>query len=382
MRKILFTFILAVGVLLFGCTKKEINPNQIGDTTFFIHGEADNSPFIVEAGRDNYILNATYRRNKYGVLEYEACFEQLQGDSEFRIYLMDDDRSEFHNPQIDIDAALTQGSYQFQTQEYALDSLTLQLFTNDQPNYEYNWVINGQQYSGASPVVQFGNFESLDAKLTVSSEELQCSDSLTQTHVLFDANYIYYPFYSEPFSFERLDNSGLVKFSYNGENDNEVVSSIEYQVNDNGNTFIYDTKEFQHQFSSAGPHEVIMIVQLQTIDSEQYTFRYAEKIMATEDDGCAVQIVYEPLPLNYDLSKIRIEYIDQFGDLWSSLHTENSGETLFHIISVENAEPNLKGDLAKGMQVEFDCTLINTNNPQETMELEGMEAYIAVSYPQ
>ncbi|MEO0403773.1 MAG: hypothetical protein AAF193_02775, partial [Bacteroidota bacterium] len=255
MRKFLFTLTLAMGIMLFGCTKKEIAPNQIGDATFFIHGEADNSPFILEAGKDNFILNATYRRNKYGVLEYEACFEQLQGNSEFRIYLMDDDRTEFHNPQVDVDAALSMGSYEFQTQEYALDSLTLQLFTYDQPNYEYNWIINDQAYTGPSPVVQFGSFESLDAKLVVSNSELQCEDSLTQTHDLFDGNYVYYPFYSEPFSFERLNNEGLVAFSYTGESDNEVVSAIEYQVNDGGNTFIYNTKEFQHQFTSAGPHE-------------------------------------------------------------------------------------------------------------------------------
>ena len=367
------------------CKKQELPPSSSTSALFFAKGNLDGEPFSIAAGENNTILDATHKRNKYGVVEYQAHFQNTQNNEELRFYIQNDQRSVYPSDPVNIDQAIQPGTFDFQSEDYNLDSLTLQFYTPEKDGYVYNWIINGETYLGDhAPVVNFSSISELDAKLVVSNTESGCSDSLTQTHEDFDSDYVFYPFYSEPFEYELMDDNGTVKFSYEGETLQEEINSISFQILENSQTFLYqETTEFTHVFTSQGPHQVIMNVDLNTGNGDSYTFRYAERVLASDLETCAASIQYEPTPINYDVSKVRVEYIDANGEFWSTFNSSiTSSDSDFSIVSVSNNVPDIDGKEAREIKANFNCTLYKLSNPDEHMVLNNMQANFAVGFPQ
>ena len=376
-----FAFAMGLG----SCKKQELPPESISNALFFAKGALNGGTFSLAAGENNTILDATYKRNKYGVIEYQARFQNTQNSEELRFYIQNNERSVFPNSPVDINQAIQPGTYDFQSEDYNLDSLTLQLFTPEKEGFVYNWVINGEPYlNDNAPIVNFTSLGELDAKLVVSNPDTGCSDSLTQTHEAFDGDYVYYPFYSEPFEHMITNNNGAVKFMYEGETLLEEINSIRFQIVENGQTFLYEeTTEFTHVFSTPGPHKVVMNIELNTGNGDSYAFRYAENIIAQDIESCAAIIQYEPSPIDYDVSKVKIEYVDSDGETWSTFNTAIEGsDSDFSVLSVSNNIPTSEGRDALGVSATVNCILYKLSNPEEQMELSNLQTNFAVGFPQ
>lgn len=370
-----------------GCRKADIPLAEDGPVSYFAKGSLDGQPLNIEAGVDGVVLDATHRRNEYGVDEYIARFKRLDASSqeELRIFIQGNERSPLPNQHADVETSLSTGSYEFQSQQYALDSLRLQLYTPENENYTYQWLVNGvppQNGTSAAPVLELDQVGSIETKLYITNEATGCEDSLIQTHDNFDESNEFYAFYSQPFNHE-IQNDGGIRFTYEGESIDEEIIDIEFLLKSGGLTFTESgITDFVFYPEDEGLVEVIMNVVLAT-EGEPYAFRYIEKVAQNPDD-CAVKIVYEPIPTNEEVSKIRVEYVDPSGELWTSFHPDVLLDAPnFEILNVRDARTaTLSNEDAKEATVTFNCRLFKESDPTQTMMLENMESTLAVSFPQ
>jgi hypothetical protein len=364
-------------VALAGCQRNVLPPSTEEAPEFSASGLLDGEEFVVAAGVDNFFLDPTYERNSSGVYEFVADFRKNNGDARaFRISILDQ-QPRLPIEEVEVDLAVTPGFYDYQTEPIQLEEWIFQFYSFAGSDKLYSWDINGVNYQSAYPIVELEAESDLDISLMVTDTELQCDDSLTAL-VEWDQQSEYSNFYYQPFAWTYANSNGGVMFEYSGEE--STVQSIDWLIDDGGQLIAEEGLAISHNFLSNGPHQVIMNVHL----TDGYFFRYSESVQAMESEqGCAASIHYEPVPIEFEVSKIRVDYTDDAGTQFSSLR-ENGVEAdgSFEIVSVEELFDEQNSIATRRIEVVLNCTLYEVGNDANSMVLEGFSGVMAVSFPQ
>jgi len=373
-------YILIVTIVLASCQRKELDPITTEVPEFFARGILAGDSYDVSAGVNDYYLEAAYARNDLGVFEYTANFRKSNlGVSSLKICIQDDQRTlPVHSS--DIDNSLSLGSYEYQTDTMALNSNALQFYSFAGEDKNYTWLINGVEYSENYPIHDLEEGVPLSVFLVVENMDGTCSDTISREVEYFDNTGDYHNYFYENFTWNIENSNGKVKFDYDG--DLEEVNSITWSVVENGAVFSDNGTSFVHDFSVPIVHKVIMNVTM----NNGYQFRYSENIDPFGTNGCAASIMFERIPLysDFDTSKVRVEYTDEEGSHYSSFSpsVDENPERNFDVLNITAYSPNLQGQETRKLNIELSCTLYNTDDPSDTIQLEDFESTLAVSFPQ
>lgn len=364
-------------IALAGCQRNVLPPTTEELPQFSASGLLDGEEFVVAAGVDNFYLDPTYERNSSGVYEFVADFRKNNGDSRaFRISILDQ-QPRLPIEDVQVDLAVTPGFYDYQTEPIQLEEWKFQFYSFAGPDKLYNWDINGQNTQSSYPIIELEPGADLDVSLMVTDTDLQCNDSITAL-IEWDEQADYENFYYNPFTWSYANSNGGVAFEYSG--DASSVQNIDWIIDEGGQLIAGQGLDVSHTFLSNGPHQVIMNVQLE----DGYSFRYSENIPAMEsEESCAASIHYEPVPIEFEVSKIRVDYTDDQGTQFSSLR-ENGVEAdgSFEIVSVEELFDDQNSISTRRIEVVLNCTLYEVGNDANSMVLEGFSGVMAVSFPQ
>lgn len=362
-------------IALASCQRNVLPPSFEEQPVFSASGTLDGEEFIVAAGVNNYYLEPTYERNESGVFEFVADFKKNNGDAgQFSVSILDSEpRLPFED--VMVDAAVMAGSYDFQTEPIELEEWTYKFYSFAGDNVSYDWTINGNNTTDLYPVIVIEESADLNVDLIIENELTGCTDSLSLTHEL-DEDASYYNYYYKPFEWTYVNEFGGVLFEYKLDDEADVNWIIE----EDGQLITGSGTEIAHTFLSNGPHKVIMNVVL----SDGFHYRYAENISAIESEAtCAASIHYEPVPVAFEVSKVRIDYTDDNGTMFSSLREQGEeADGTFDIVSVEEFYDDQQMISTRKIEVLMNCTLYEIGNESNSLVLEDFVGTMAVSFPQ
>jgi hypothetical protein len=380
-------YIFALLILIAsGCKKTPIEQSIKASPTLKGSGLLNDQPFSFAAGENNTFMEATFDRNNEGVNEFVGEFKKDNGDlTSLKIVIQDDDRRLPVEP-VSVDIAIAEGMYSFQTDEVALDPLTLQFYSLAfaEGSYNYNWLINGVELSAQEipefPILTFGDYTDFDMFVEVSSLDGECSDTLRQVSPAYEVPSGLLNYHKLPFETTYLANGG-VRFSYPG----DVSETIQIKwdvIEDDQNFTVNDAPDYTHYFTSDGPHQVSMNV----IMENGYVFKYVENI-APFQNVCAASIQYEHVPVDpsaVSVSNVRVEYVDENGIHYSSYSPEidEDLDRQFEVLEVTDFNTTDGGLETRKVRVLFSCTLYDLNDASNTIRIDGFSGTIAVSFPQ
>lgn len=368
-----------------GCKKTPIEQPMTATPDLRGSGLINDEPFEVAAGVNNFYMEASYERNPEGVNEFVGEFKKDNGESTaLKIVIQDDERRLPVEP-VSVDVAMTEGFYDFKTDEVEIDPFQLQFYSlaYADGDHDYLWELDGEELpanpSPEFPIVSFEEYTDFDIYVMVSDDS-GCSDTLVQDINQNMAPDAYTPYFKVPFKKEFLTGGG-VRFYYPG--DVEQTTQIKWDVSEDGqNSTVNDAPEYTHYFTGDGPHRVAMNV----IMEDGHAFKYVENV-APFQNTCAASIQYEAVPVNpdaVDVSQVLVEYVDEEGNEFSSFSPteEENADRSFEILSVTDYNNTDDGLETRKVNVRFTCTLYNVNNPDDTMRIEDFTGFIAVSFPQ
>jgi hypothetical protein len=269
------------------------------------------------------------------------------------------------------------GFYELQSEQIELEAWKYQFYSFAGEDKDYLWNINGQEYTQNFPLIEIEPEVDLEVSLEISEAQIQCSDELSSTHEWTQSD-DYVNYYYQPFEWEHVNGTGGVHFHFTEAGSD--VTEINWIVDENGQLVTGQGLTLSHNFQTNGPHKVIINVVL----SDGYTFRYAENIPAFESvETCAANFHFEPVPLQFEVAKVRIDYTDESGTRFSSLPDPGyEANGFFEIVSVNEFYNEQQASFTRKIEVVLSCTLFEIGNGDNTLLLEGFSGVMAVSFPQ
>ena len=377
--------IALAAVALASCTRQSLPDPVVAAPQFAAKFTIDGVDSEIAAGVDGFYLEPTYHENTSGVLEYVATFRKPDGNPTALEVVIQDDGWRLPVEPVQPDAALLPGDYELQQGDVALDNTRLRFCSfSGADGVTYDWNINGASYSTPWPEVELLVEETpLSVELIVTQPD-GCSDSLIQVCETFDTQGLYADYFYETFAWQPTGLGNQIKLSYDGEA--EAAAEIRWDILDGTTTVVEYGEQVWHTFSGDGPFRVTLTVTL----INGHTFKYSDRVTPNVEGVCTANVHYLSPPINPDDegSRVRIAYTAEDGTRYASYFSGCTSPVNgnFEILGIDDytfVDPATGEERsARRLNVAFDCLLYNIENPSETLELEGFEGTIAVSFPQ
>lgn len=384
-RALIIASLLALAT---SCVRREIPNSVIIESEFTAGGTIDGVDTDFSVGQNNFYMEPAYDYTPFGVIEYVSSFRKDNGEPmAFEVVMR---HHSFTLPteiaDLELDAILTAGTREYQTQNTEVDTTKLNFCTSipEGGNYAFLWDINGSTYTSETPIHQFDTPEELlAAKLTVTDLTSGCTDSLLQVCEIFDPTGGYPDYYYRPFRWEATSSENQVVFKL--EDPDAEIASVQWELQD-GSENVEETEfSFTHTFSGPGPHLVSVTVTM----TNGYQYKYSERVRADgNSEACSADIHFVTPPVgSADPSQVRMNFTSDEGVKYSSfIEGANQDMSYFEILS---SEPELlqtsEGELQLiKLDVVLSCTLYNLDDPSgtDTIQVEDFQGTIAVAVPQ
>ncbi len=386
----IFSLVIVAVCFLVSCKKKTYPETVVeGTPVFYFKGTVNNSPIEIHGGTDSYYMYSSWAQDANGVYGLVGNLRPSNGSQNSIQIQINDQRVQAQNASCEIDSALYNGYYPYKTGANAAGGCllySLQFFPTLKngyyPQYSWNFGDGSSVSTQTSPVHFFKRFQNYNI-------------SLTATTGSFGTSTINNWFNTTPGSF----NAGITILSDTGKTVSasfKNMSSIPPYLGGVGNVsnFTY-TWDFCNDGGCGGSAP--------TSSSSSFVYANQEtariKLTVTDQSGvstvarynhatqlsqaCAVNYSYSvtPYPNQKDFSNIIITWTNAAGQVYTSNHSAQPGDSYFQILSVEDYANNEKGEKTKKVHVKFKCTVYpSSTSSTGGIDINNGEAVIAVAY--
>lgn len=358
--------LIVLSTLLIACKKRELPVvEESGSPVFYVKGELDGVPLVLEAGVNNYFMKSSYYLNENNIYVYKGELKKDNCTSNcgfgLSILINDYKFSNSNNSTLNIDTAITPNAYPFSIGSSAplyyqgtFSPLNASTTTNYQWNFSDGTIVNGAE---VTKLFDIGKHYSVSL---LTKDARGCSASHTNVFEIGNSCQTYIT------AFKQASSTFL--FMANGGNNSPY--SYFWDFGD-GNTS--QEASPSHTYSSLKGNTV----KLKLIDSKNDTCISTYQLPAAGNCEANYKSSFNVVPNAKALSTCTILFTDQNGVVYSSNDLQQSVENSFEVVSVEDYKANEKGEPTKKVKIRFSC---NVKNGTSTFRITNGEAVIALSY--
>lgn len=361
-----FWYFLILSAWLFcSCRKKDL-PETVPAThsDFYFNGNVAGTAVSLRAGMDNYYMYSSHKRDDKDIYNFIAdlrpagctsCGNALQ-------ITIHDFRRSLVNEATRIDSSLLPETYPILGVPFYAVQFRSQ-FNQQAASYLWNFGDNSTSRQ-ANPLHIYKTAGNYSVSLTINSTG-SCQQYISNIEK------ISYPAANAKIS---VVTSSVNSMSFHP----SIADSLSYNYRWSfGDGFSSSSPDPSHTYAIPGTYPVL----LRVINAQQDTL-YARYNVATQTIPMpcltnysieSVAQVVNPLPL----STIIINWTDENGDVYTSNNVLQPATSYFKIISVENYDPNERGEKTKRIKVRFTCHVFNGTRVKV---IDNGDALLAVSY--
>lgn len=361
----IFWHILILSVLLSSCRKKdfpETVPDPQGD--FHFSGTIAGAPVSLKAGLENYYMYSSHALDHNGLYSFTADLKPsgCTGCKNSLRVTINNYRYASLNEAVKIDSAIAPKYYTIQGAPYY--AVQFRSHFNKQAA-SYFWDFGDKSSSSqADPVHIYNTPGNYSVSLRINSSN-GCQQFISNIEK------IRYPAVGPRIA---VASGSADSMSFTGATSGSSAYRYMWHFGDGDTSSIPNPS---HKYKIAGTYPV----SLRLIDAQLDT-TYARYNVATKTDPMpcltnysieSVTRVGNPLPF----SNIIIDWTDENGEVYTSNNMLQPEASRFKILSVEDYEPNERGEKTKKIRVSFTCHVYNGSRAKL---IENGEAVLAVSY--
>lgn len=365
MNKKIWYILLLASVFFFSCRKKNFPENITpGQSDFYFTGNIAGSNVSLKAGIDNYYMHSSYALDSNGLYSFIADLKpsdcsNCKNSLQIRI---NDFRLSSQNAVTKIDSSLLPKTYPLSGGPfYAVKFKSL----SNQPASSYLWNFGDNSSSTeANPLHIYKATGNYSLSLRVNSI-YGCQQYVS------NIERIKYPVTTAKIS---VTNSSANSMSFNALISGSSLNNYKWSFGDGDSSSVPSPT---HLYKTAGTYPVI----LRVMDERGDVF-YTKYNVATQTNPMpclsnysieSVEQIANPLPF----SNVTINWTDENGNVYTSDNASQPSISNFKIISVEDYDPNERGEKTKKIRINFTCQVFNGT---QIKSIDNAEAVLCVSY--
>lgn len=384
MKKLDIYFLLFV-VTLFGACKKNALPKDEAESNpeFYFKCNVNETPVNIQAGVNNYYMYSSHTQDNANVYVYKGEFRQKDcsvGCGYGISIEINDSKVSSPGAPMFPDSSLYSGPYQFN--DGTLEPLYyLSSFYPTSQSTSLTGVYCQWLFSDNTPSTSVSQISKLFRTNTTQSITLNFRDTInggfaSHTNVFKIGNYLQgnvfavrdQPLYPVKYT-----------FGYNITSGNAIGNSYSY-LWDFGDGSTSNLTNPSHVFLTTNSYKRVKLTLIATTSlSTSYTCTSYYQAPCFSYSVCDANFNagFTPIQNIHGLSAITIKVTDPSGNVYSSSSINQSTNSNFEIISVEEFKTNEKGERTKKVKIKFNCSVVSGSN---TLNISNGEAVIAVSY--
>jgi len=359
-----FVLVIIVILVLNGCKREQYPEPIVMQPEFSLSGTLNGEVFNLQAGNNNLYLTSSLAQNEFGVYQFESSFNSTTCGGCNPVFSVVINDTEALDPGVNSSAAILSPTIlDFAMSNSNSDFLTFNFDTPNVPGGNFNWNFgDGNASQQHEPQHTYSTPGIYTVTLNVQGGGGPgCDAEISQTVLAGNNHYLCVPFNIQ----DGPGNAVILSYPNNLpphlQAQNWTINGNNYQ----GNNLHYNIPP--------GPNPVEICLNFyntQAGESGQYCLTY--------DDGpgsnnlpCMTQIHYQFEPAQVNLSNVELTYKSPSGQTYSSIsNLNNSSNTNFEILEVNDYAQGIDGHAAKKVSARFNAWLINTDNPNETIYME------------
>jgi hypothetical protein len=368
MKKIYFLLFFSTFILFSSCNKKPL-PETEGiqnDPSFYLKCNVNGAPINIQAGKVNYYMYSSNLKDTSNVIVYKGMFKQKDcgaGCGYSIAFLINDYKVSLGNASTYVDSGLYVGTYQFN--DANIDAKYY--WANFSPvnlniNNTYSWLVNE---SAISNNLNYSTMLTANKTYVVKLQSSgNCSAAHTNTFVMRD------PMIMSVAAIQSTTSN--LSFSFYSTHTGTSPYSYFWSFGDGTTSNLASPT---HNYSTAGYYNA----KLRLIDSSGDSSVYNYYVSAFTGQGCEANYLPSFIPMGNPLalSAISLEITDSAGNVYNSKELDQTNTSKIEILSIENYQPNERGEKTKKIKIKFNCTL---GSGGSIINISGGEAVIAISY--
>ncbi len=364
--------LILIGLFFNSCNKKSLPPKEEEPgPVFYFKCDIAGFPVDMEAGVNAYYMRSSYYKDSNDVYVFKGELKQkdCSGNCGFGLTVMLNDYKASLNGVMNIDSTLMFTSYQYN--DAALEPLYYTgNFAPHQSTQQaaYNWLFSdGGSWNSANCNKTFKANTTYSASLGVSVTSPTAS-SMSHTNVYRIGNPVQTnlnvfrisPFSVFNYKFSTTNITGQAPFSY-----------------------LWDFGDGYNSIEPSPTHEYISpnlyIAKLTIVDANNDTCESYYKVPAINGPIADPNFNanFTPVLNPKSLSTVSILINDPKGNVYTLGQVNQSKNSRFEIVSVENYQATDSNQAFKKVKIKFNCTVYNGAN---LLEIKDGEAVIAIAY--
>ncbi|MCX8079887.1 MAG: hypothetical protein N3F09_01475 [Bacteroidia bacterium] len=373
-------------LILFSCRKEKIknlhSQSTEGSVEFFFNGTIDGTPYLIEAGRNNYYMHSGFLYDtSLKTFFLNGIFSDYQCHTcprSLHLTLIDDTIKNI-NDQPNISNIIPGNYYYYSPFDSTLSKLKINSITLDSISgfNSYTFLINNNPVANTPSLNHTLNITNIPMVFSLTlnryNSQAGCQSSLTNTF-LVQNDLFYCNLSAKSFSgittFTITSNKNTVPVSYTlhyGNGQFVAFNNYTYTIVHNYTYTTFTTSVYPYVIAKDNLGNIASF----SIHLNPYSFTFH----CIPSYTCQLTPQYNKIFKN----KLIIKWIDENQNEYISTANSQPVTSYFNIISVSDFNNNENGNPTKKITAQLKVRLYNKNNPQQWKELQGNLAF-AVAY--
>jgi PKD repeat protein len=374
MNQILYAAV-AIALSLGACTSKELPEPTPTSPVFSATGSANGSSFVMEAGKNNYVLNSTFNQNSFGVYEFEGVLTPegcTNCGGSIRVAIAGNAVSLASAP-VYPDLSLHEGNYPIaNTAMYSDQPFKLQFIADSYPGAVYQWSFGDGHFSfDPNPTHTYEDDNQYNARLTVTkdgytSELIQRvkSGSPIPCSVYFNTDYL---------------GNNTWKFTDHNQLHHSDQEDLTWDVDGQA---IGQGREITYQFSgnAADVHKV----GFRDLDAGQDCPNRFYRLITNVPDSrpCLANFYAAPIPAAETLGTVRITYVAPDGTEYNSENDLNNSQNSYFVVDEStDYSSELNGYPTRKLTIRLKAKVKHQGQGNKIIDLDNVNLTMAFAYP-
>ncbi|MEM6803893.1 MAG: PKD domain-containing protein [Bacteroidota bacterium] len=369
-------FILVlIGAFFMACEETPLPEEMQGDVVFYAEGSIGEKDLKIEAGIDDYYMASSHKKNDRGLILFQGEFDRpsCSDCGEKLLIEISNNKILGDGEAVDIDTALAEKEYAFSSQTSVSDIYVVDFQAENSgssPIDSSNWDFgDGSSSNDINPQHEYIDPRIRTPEVCFRSVDADGCVSIICNRIVLDSSTC-----KVDFDYELNGNTGFINFF----DKSEGQFPLEHRW-DFGDGFGASLGNPGYYFGNDDNFNVCL-----TVTDATGCRRSLCKNISLDPTTCNTNFTYNISQLSgpgsVQFSRVRIQWIDEAGKVYSSDLRNQGAATYFRILHSEKYEDNERGEKTQKLDVEAKCTLW-TEDGSESIELDVTEAVIAVAYP-